>query len=126
MKTLCLRLREAHSATRKGRQESVLAVTAGAEVSFLNVKLQVTLNEQMDFMECKLNTKQASKLKRLFLDGTLDGDKIEEILLNQAKSKMLKLNYNKLKKYFPEDYTAKQCEKALLEILEEWHNKHCA
>lgn len=102
----------------------IIPVTAGAEVSFLNVKLQVTLNEQMDFMECKLNTKQASKLKRLFLDGTLDGDKIEEILLNQEKSKMLRLNYNKLKKYFPKNYTAKQCEKALWEMLEEWHNQH--
>ena len=88
--------------------------------------LQVTLNEQMDFMECKLNTKQASKLKRLFLDGTLDGDKIEEILLNQEKIKMLRLNYNKLKKYFPKNYTAKQCEKALWEMLEEWHNQHSA
>lgn len=104
----------------------VIPVTAGAEVSFLNVKLQVTLNEEMDFMECKLNTKQATRLKQLYLNGKLDGDKIEEILLKQEKCKMMRINYHKLKKYFPEDYTEKQCEKALWNILDEWYNRHCA
>ena len=104
----------------------IIPVVAGAEVSFLNVKLQVTLNEQMDFMECKLNTRQAKKLKQFYLDSNLDEDKIEEILLNQEKCKMLRINYYKLKKYFPQSYTAKQCEKALWEILDEWYNQHCA
>ena len=104
----------------------IIPVVAGAEVSFLNVKLQVTLNEQMDFMECKLNTRQAKKLKQFYLDSNLDEDKIEEVLLNQEKCKMLRINYYKLKKYFPQIYTAKQCEKALWEILDEWYNQHCA
>ena len=104
----------------------IIPVVAGAEVSFLNVKLQVTLNEQMDFMECKLNTRQAKKLKQFYLDSNLDEDKIEEVLLNQEKCKMLRINYYKLKKYFPQSYTAKPCEKALWEILDEWYNQHCA
>ena len=41
----------------------IIPVTAGAEVSFLNVKLQVSLNEQIDFYECKLNTHQAKAIK---------------------------------------------------------------
>ncbi|MBU5451206.1 hypothetical protein [Acetivibrio sp. MSJd-27] len=104
----------------------VIPVVAGAEVSFLNVKLQVALNEQMDFMECKLNTKQASKLKQFYLDKKLNEDKIEEVLLDQEKCKMLKINFHRLKKYFPKDYTATQCEKALWVILDNWHKEHCA
>ncbi len=77
-------------------------------------------------LSCKLNTRQASKLKQFYLDNSLDEDKIEEALLNQEKCKMLRINFHKLKKYFPKNYTAKQCEKALWEILDQWHEEHCA
>ena len=104
----------------------IIPITAGAEISFLNVKLQVTLNEQIEFLECKLNTRQAEILKQYYLDGKLDERVIKEVLLNQEKSTAVSLNYNKLKKYFPKHYTAKQCERALWMILDQWFNKHCA
>ena len=104
----------------------IIPVTAGAEVSFLNVKLQVSLNDQIDFYECKLNTHQATVLKNHYLEGTLTDSVIKQILTEEDKSAAITLNYNKLKKYFPNCYTAKQCEKALWEILDKWSQEHCA
>ena len=104
----------------------IIPVTAGAEVSFLNVKLQVSLNEQIDFYECKLNTHQATVLKNHYLEGTLTDAVIKQILTEEGSNSAITLNYNKLKKYFPNSYTAKQCEKALWEILDNWHRKNSA
>ena len=104
----------------------IIPVTAGAEISFLNVKLQVSLNDQIDFYECKLNTRQAAVLKNHYLDGTLTDAVIKKILMEEDKNVAITLNYNKLKKYFPNSYTAKQCEKALWEILDRWHRENCA
>ena len=104
----------------------IIPVTAGAEVSFLNVKLQVSLNDQIDFYECKLNTHQATVLKNHYLEGTLTDAVIKKVLMEEDKSAAITLNYNKLKKYFPNSYTAKQCEKALWEILDSWYRKNSA
>lgn len=104
----------------------IIPVTAGAEVSFLNVKLQVSLNEQIDFYECKLNTHQATVLKNHYLEGTLTDAVIKQILTEEGSNSAITLNYNKLKKYFPNSYTAKQCEKALWEILDNWYRKNSA
>ena len=104
----------------------IIPVTAGAEVSFLNVKLQVSLNEQIDFYECKLNTHQATVLKNHYLEGTLTDAVIKQILTEEGSNSAIILNYNKLKKYFPNSYTAKQCEKALWEILDNWYRKNSA
>lgn len=99
----------------------IIPVTAGAEVSFLNVKLQVTLNDQIDFYECRLSTKQAIALKRHYMAGTLDGSVIREILFDYDETTAITLNYKKLRAYFPPSYTAKQCETAQWEILDWWH-----
>ena len=104
----------------------IIPVTAGAEVSFLNVKLQVSLNDQIDFYECRLSMKQAATLKKHYLDGTLDGSVIREILLDCDDTTAISLNYKKLRAYFPQDFTAKQCETALWEILDQWHQNQCA
>lgn len=101
----------------------IIPVTAGAEVSFLNVKLQVSLNDQIDFYECKLNTHQATVLKNHYLEGTLTDAVIKKVLMEDDKNVAITLNYNKLKKYFPNSYTVKQCEKALWEILDRWHRE---
>ena len=50
-------------------------------------------------------------------------DKINEILTEekiQQKTEKISINYTRLKKYFPKDYTQKQCEEALWEILDKW------
>ena len=106
--------------------KKIIPVTAGAEISFLNVKMQVALNNQIEFVECKVNLQQAKKLKKKFLDGTLNEDEIFKILSVDEIETTLSIDYSKLRKYFPANYTRKQCENALWDILEEWKERNCA
>ena len=106
--------------------KKIIPVTAGAEISFLNVKMQVALNNQIEFVECKVNLQQAKKLKKKFLDGTLNEDEIFKILSVDEIETTLSIDYSKLRKYFPTNYTRKQCENALWDILEEWKERNCA
>ena len=105
--------------------KKIIPVTAGAEISFLNVKMQVALNNQIEFVECKVNLQQAKKLKKKFLDGTLNEDEIFKILSVDEIDTTLSIDYSKLRKYFPANYTRKQCENALWDILEEWKERNC-
>ncbi|MBR6647439.1 MAG: ParB/RepB/Spo0J family partition protein [Clostridia bacterium] len=106
--------------------KKIIPVTAGAEISFLNVKMQVALNNQIEFVECKVNLQQAKKLKKKFLDGTLNEDEIFKILSVDETAATMSIDYSKLRKYFPANYTRKQCENALWDILEEWKERNCA
>lgn len=106
--------------------KKIIPVTAGAEISFLNVKMQVAVNNQIEFVECKVNLQQAKKLKKKFLDGTLNEDEIFKILSVDETGATLSIDYSKLRKYFPANYTRKQCENALWDILEEWKERNCA
>lgn len=106
--------------------KKIIPVTAGAEISFLNVKMQVAVNNQIEFVECKVNLQQAKKLKKKFLDGTLNEDEIFKILSVDEIETTLSIDYSKLRKYFPANYTRKQCENALWDILEEWKERNCA
>lgn len=106
--------------------KKIIPVTAGAEISFLNVKMQVAVNNQIEFVECKVNLQQAKKLKKKFLDGTLNEDEIFKILSVDETGATMSIDYSKLRKYFPADYTRKQCENALWDILEEWKERNCA
>lgn len=106
--------------------KKIIPVTAGAEISFLNVKMQVALNNQIEFVECKVNLQQAKKLKKKFLDGTLNENEIFNILSVDETGVTLSIDYSKLRKYFPANYTRKQCENALWDILEEWKERNCA
>ena len=104
----------------------IIPVMAGAEISHLNVKLQVTLNDQIEFFDCKLNIKQAEQLKKLYMNGKLDERTIKTILTTQDKNTMVSIDCTKLRKYFPKHYTAKQCETAMWEILDDWFAKQSA
>lgn len=92
----------------------------------MNVKLQVELDEQIEIQECKVNLQQAKKLKELYQSGELYADKIEEILCKSERSTVLTLNFGKLRKYFPDSYSPKQCEQALWKILDDWKEKNRA
>lgn len=104
----------------------IIPVMAGAEISYLNVKFQVILNDQIEYFDCKVNINQAEKLKRLYLDGHLDERTIKAVLTTQDENTTLSIDCTKLRKYFPKHYTAKQCETAMWKILDDWFAKHSA
>ena len=103
----------------------LIPVTAGAEISYLDVRNQAILNDILDRECCGLNLKQAIKLKQHYLDGDISEEIIDKIVTEKLQTNTGKiiLRYDRLRRYFPEHYTLKECENALWEILEAWLEK---
>ncbi|MBQ3425537.1 MAG: hypothetical protein IJH37_00140 [Clostridia bacterium] len=100
----------------------LILVMAGAELSYVDVRNQVIINDVLDCECCGLSLKQAIKLKRYYLDGNISEEIIADIILEKERNDNGKviLQYDRLRKYFPEHYTPKECEDALWKILEVW------
>ena len=106
--------------------EDIIKFIAGVEISYLDTKHQILLNDVIDYNCCEVNAKQGTQIKKHYFEGDLSEDKINEILNGEEikeKPEKISINYTRLKEYFPKDYTQKQCEEALWEILDEWFNK---
>ncbi len=106
--------------------EDIIKFIAGVEVSYLDTKHQVLLNDVIDYNCCEVNAKQGTQIKKYFLDGDLSEDKINEILKGEESKKpkeKISINYTRLKEYFPKEYTPQQCEEALWGILDKWFSK---
>lgn len=100
--------------------EGIITPTAGAEISFLDVKHQVELCDYIEMEDCGISIKQAKKIHKHFAEHTLSKETLTTIFEEEKpKQERLYLDFNKLKSYFPKGYTMKQCEAALWEILDE-------
>lgn len=103
----------------------LIPVTAGAEVSYVDVRNQAIINDILDSEGCGLSLQQAIKLKQHYLDGDISQRLISDIIIGTEKKEKGKvvLKYDRLRKYFPPSYTPKKCEEALWKILDEWFEK---
>lgn len=103
----------------------LIPVTAGAEVSYVDVRNQAVLNDILDSECCGLSLQQAIKLKQHYLDGNISEQTIMDIITEREKKNKgrIVLKYDKLKQYFPESYSPKECEDAVWKILDEWFAK---
>ena len=103
--------------------EDIIKFIAGVEISYLDTKHQILLNDVIEYNCCEVNAKQGTQIKKHYLEGVLSKDKMNEILKEEKileKPEKISINYTKLKKYFPKEYTQKQCEDALWDILDKW------
>ena len=106
--------------------EDIIKFIAGVEISYLDTKHQILLNDVIEYNCCEVNAKQGTQIKKHYLEGDLSEDKINEILNGEGikeKPEKISINYTRLRKYFPKDYTQKQCEEALWEILDKWFRR---
>ena len=103
--------------------EDIIKFIAGVEISYLDTKHQILLNDVIEYNCYEVNAKQGTQIKKHYLEGVLSKDKMNEILKEEKileKPEKISINYTKLKKYFPKEYTQKQCEDALWDILDKW------
>ena len=98
-----------------------ISFNAGVEVSYLKKEEQQQLVEVMDYGECVPFLSQAQRLKKASAENRLTKEVIAEIV-NEDKAADIKLTLggSKIKKYFPREYTSKQMEQVILELLEHW------
>ena len=95
--------------------EDIIKFIAGVEISYLDTKHQILLNDVIEYNCCEVSAKQGTKIKKHYFEDNLSEDKINEILTEekiQPKTEKTSINYTRLKEYFPKEYTQ--------EILDKW------
>ncbi|MBO5256198.1 MAG: ParB/RepB/Spo0J family partition protein [Clostridia bacterium] len=102
-----------------------IAMTPAVELSYLKPEEQSMLVETIDCEQATPSLSQAQRMKKLSQDGILSDDIILEILCEVKKPAWdrITLKGNKLRQYFPANYTPLQIETTIYRILEAWQKQ---
>jgi ParB family chromosome partitioning protein len=102
-----------------------IAFSPAVELSSLAEKEQYNLLETMESEDCTPSLSQAQRMKKLSQDGKLDMDTIFAIMTEEKpnQKEQIKLPKDRIKKFFPKDYTAKQMEEIIMKLLADWQRK---
>lgn len=105
--------------------QGVLKTTAAADyISHLTEKEQTYLAYIMERDEASPSIDQAKRLKKLSAESSLT-ESAMDLIMREEKPFEIKvmLKQDKLKKYFPRDYTPQKMEEVIIKLLEEWNRK---
>ena len=98
-----------------------LAFNPAVELSYLSLTEQSAVAEAMTAYETKPSLSQAIRLKKLKQDGKLTPDEIDSIISEEKKPpKSVNPGSMRFRKFFPADYSPKQMEAVIVELLTEW------
>ena len=98
-----------------------MAMSAGVELSYLGTKHQAEINKVIE-SESPPSIAQASKLRKCAEEGILDDKMIESILSSEKEEKVKLVIYeDKLRRYFPKNYTKEQIEDTVMKLIQKWH-----
>ena len=105
--------------------EKKIAFNPAVEISYLKPEEQSMLVETIDCEQATPSLSQAQRMKKLSQDGILSDDIILEILCEVKKPAWdrITLKGNKLRQYFPANYTPLQIETTIYRILEAWQKQ---
>ena len=99
--------------------EGRIALTPGAELSFLTQEEQENLLTTMESEDATPSLAQAQRMKKLSQAGQLDMDTIFAIMTEEKgnQKETVKIGMNKLRKYFPRGTTPQQMEETIIRLL---------
>ena len=99
-----------------------LAFTPAVELSYLKPEEQEWVHEALETTQQTPSLSQAQRIKQESKEGKLTAESVMNIMAEEKKPmyNSVTLSYDTLKKYFPRSYTAKQMEKVILKLLDNW------
>ena len=101
-----------------------LGFLQGVEISYLSEEEQKWVFAVASTRKISIRTMQASKLKEYAKRGELTQVVVELLLLEQkASERKVTIKAEKLRSYFPEDYSSEDMEAVILKLLDEWKSK---
>ena len=105
--------------------ERQMAFRPAVEVSYLTKEEQADLLETMRSEACTPSLTQAIRMKQLSAAGELDMEKIFALLTEEKPNQtaVLKLPEERVSRYWPKDFTPRQKEDLLVELLEKWYRQ---
>lgn len=105
--------------------DSRIAFTPAVELSYIAEKEQRDLLDTMESEDCTPSLSQAQRMKRLSQEGHLNMDVIFAILTEEKanQKEKLKIPVERVRDFFPKDYTAAQMEETIVKMCEDWYRK---
>ena len=102
--------------------EGKLGMRTAVELSYLPEQDQKTLYTAIDSEQAPPSMSQAQRLRKLSKAGELNDDTALEIMREQKKPDNFRISfdYDKIRGYFPKNYTAEQMEKTIMNLLAGW------
>ena len=97
-----------------------IALSVGVELSFLDEQGQREVLEQCAINDCTPSYSQAWRMHRADREGTLTTAVIQTIMSEEKANQKarLKIPMERIRKYFPQGYTAAQIEDAVVKLCE--------
>ena len=97
-----------------------IALSVGVELSFLDEQNQRAVLEQCAINDCTPSYSQAWRMHRAEREGTLTSAVIQAIMSEEKANQKarLKIPMERIRKYFPQSYTAAQIEDAVVKLCE--------
>lgn len=101
-----------------------IAMNAAVELSYLGSKEQSEVIKVIEQEAASPSIAQAAKMRKFSQNGKLDWNVIESIMQEQKEEKLkITLNEDKLRKYFPKNYSKQQIEETVIKLIEGWYHK---
>lgn len=100
--------------------EGKITLSVGVELSFLDESSQREVLEQCAINDCTPSYSQAWRMHRAEREGTLTSAVIQAIISEEKANQKarLKIPMERIRKYFPQSYTAAQIEDAVVKLCE--------
>lgn len=97
-----------------------IALSVGVELSFLDEQNQRAVLEQCAINDCTPSYSQAWRMHKADREGTLTTAVIQTIMSEEKANQKarLKISMERIRKYFPQSYTAAQIEDAVVKLCE--------
>lgn len=97
-----------------------IALSVGVELSFLGEQSQREVLEQCTSNDCTPSYSQAWRMHRANREGTLTSAVIQAIMSEEKANQKarLKIPMERIRKYFPQNYTAAQIEDAVVKLCQ--------
>ena len=92
--------------------EKRIAFTPAVELSYLLPEEQTMLLSEMEYNDCTPNLSQAQRIKELSMQGLFTQDRLSAIMGEEKanQKERVKIPAERIRKYFPKDYTTAQME----------------
>ena len=105
--------------------EKRIAFTPAVELSYLLPEEQTMLLSEMEYNDCTPNLSQAQRLKELSMQGLFTGERLSAIMSEEKanQKERVKIPADRIRKYFPKDYTTAQIEETIVKLCEAYHRK---
>lgn len=105
--------------------EKRIAFTPAVELSYLLPEEQTMLLSEMEYNDCTPNLSQAQRLKELSMQGLFTEERLSAIMSEEKanQKERVKISAERIRKYFPKDYTTAQTEETIVKLCEAYHRK---